>query len=529
MASAAGIGADTGTGGQGHEGFSGTNMWKMQDQTAQIRKHQQQVIDQLAAQEAEKKMDELEELPLLAHGVSVGVVGKPVVRTVLVKDLRKAAKLLKIPLPTQGVFSGTACGLFALFDGQSCAGEVGPQAAGYCAQQFHLKVLPKLAALAPDRCFDKFVATALSDAFSDLDEELVQRPEGAEGCGACVALVVGQKLFTAVVGKCNVILAETSFKESKDGKLEPDGDPTPIPLGDKQGRCQLPNEQNWIRQRGGNTILSEGKMKVSNGGMTSTVTRSIGDAAWKSSGSDTSMIRNTPEVHTINLDWGVRHPYLLMISTPIAARMTPKLMMDVAEMFPVRPKAMAGEIANVALDITKMEPSSQCTVCALSFLPPSEVDDEIPRGAPSVAPPPKKQKTGPKTESMRLRHILVRHKECKITRDPVRNKDVTRTKAEAETMLRKALKELHESGEDSVDPKKPEKATPKFEKICKEISECQTALKGAGSRGDLGWMSKDQIKNKGKDFELIANTLQMAKWSDIAYSNDGCHIILRML
>lgn len=539
----------------------GASMYRMTEQTDEIKRRQQELLDERVAQRDKNKEEPVEGLPLLVHGVSVGVVGKPVVRTVLVKDLRKAARQLKMPLPTQGIFAGAACGLFALFDGQSCTGEVGPQAAGYCAQQFHLKILPKLAALAPDNCnYNGNVSAALVECFTDLDDELQQRAEGAEGCGACVALVIGQTLFTAIVGKCNAILAETTFKPllNKDGKREPDGDPRPIVLGDKQGMWQWQSEKLWTGEMG--MIFSDVKVQVIRGALNSIAMGSIGDHASKSSDSQKAasdkadaisdhasdkalssskpkappqqpetqpVKKSTPEVHCINLDWGVGHPYIFMVSAPIADSVGLGMVMDVAAAFSMRPKVMSGEIATTALEFAKSGKSSQCTVCALCFLPPAEVDAEISPGASSVALHRKKQKTGLKTGSMRFRHILVKHRDIKNAKD-LRNKDVTRTKVEAEAMLRKALKELRENGEDKVDPSKPEKPTPTFERICKEISECQTAMKGAANRGDLGWMSKDEIKGMGGDFEEIANSSQLATWSDIAYSNEGCHLLLRI-
>eukprot|EP00746_Dinoflagellata_sp_MGD_P147668 gnl/MRDRNA2_/MRDRNA2_79995_c0_seq2.p1 gnl/MRDRNA2_/MRDRNA2_79995_c0~~gnl/MRDRNA2_/MRDRNA2_79995_c0_seq2.p1 ORF type:complete len:357 (+),score=83.78 gnl/MRDRNA2_/MRDRNA2_79995_c0_seq2:91-1071(+) len=270
----------------------------------------------------------------------------------------------------------------------------------------------------------------------------------------------------------------------------------------------------------GNAFLSKSSLEVSDGADASTVASSSGNTAF--SGGDR---RNRPAVRSIDVDWGIQHPYLIMVSAPIAENMQLKQMMEVAAMFPMRPKAMSAEIASIALEYAKSETSSQCTVCALCFLRPVKANEKTAKEIVSVGLPPKKQKTGPKTESMLLRHILVKHKECKNKKD-LKNKEVTRTKAEAESMLRKALKELHESGEDKVE--KPEKTTPTFEKICKEISDCQTALKGGVTRGDLGWMNKDQITSMGADFEQIANALPLATWSDIAYSNDGCHIILRI-
>lgn len=113
--------------------------------------------------------------------------------------------------------------------------------------------------------------------------------------------------------------------------------------------------------------------------------------------------------------------------------------------------------------------------------------------------------------------------------DPGRKKQATRTKAEAEAILRKVLKDLREAGEDIGDPSKLEKATPTLQKLCREVSECPTAQKGGASCGDLGWMTKEQLKQMGETFEEAASSLKVGRWSDIVSSEQGLHLLLRML
>merc|ERR1712008_306668 len=90
--------------------------------------------------------------------------------------------------------------------------------------------------------------------------------------------------------------------------------------------------------------------------------------------------------------------------------------------------------------------------------------------------PAKKLKTGQPTQ-VRIRHILLKHKECKSTIDKVRNKQVKRTRGEAERTLRAVLEECES------DPERRAFAT-----RCKELSECQSCLKAGDLVGDLGWV-----------------------------------------
>merc|ERR1719240_2026504 len=76
----------------------------------------------------------------------------------------------------------------------------------------------------------------------------------------------------------------------------------------------------------------------------------------------------------------------------------------------------------------------------------------------------KRRKTEP--SQVRLRHVLLKHKECKSTTDKVRNKQVKRTRGEAERLLRAVLEELDGDKDHKI-----------FTQRCREISECQSCLK----------------------------------------------------
>merc|ERR1711877_107741 len=84
-------------------------------------------------------------------------------------------------------------------------------------------------------------------------------------------------------------------------------------------------------------------------------------------------------------------------------------------------------------------------------------------------PAPKKPKSATPSQ-VRIRHILLKHRECKSTSDKVRNKQVKRTRGEAERLLRAVLEECE-----------GDKEHKNFTQKCRDLSECQSCLKA----GDL--------------------------------------------
>jgi len=142
------------------------------------------------------------------------------------------------------------------------------------------------------------------------------------------------------------------------------------------------------------------------------------------------------------------------------------------------------------------------------------IDDTSGSGAASAQ---KRRKTEP--SQVRLRHVLLKHKECKSTTDKVRNKHVTRTRGEAERLLRAVLEECE------IDPKKSAAA---FTVRCRELSECPTCLTAGELAGDLGWVKpgKNELKF-GPSFDAAAFSLQIGQLSDLIDSEQGIHILIR--
>uniref|UniRef100_A0A7S0FCH6 Peptidylprolyl isomerase n=1 Tax=Pyrodinium bahamense TaxID=73915 RepID=A0A7S0FCH6_9DINO len=536
----------------GHEGYSGTPLWKIQQQTQQQREALLQ----------ESLLYVVERKPIVPPNVLVEAVnlggssGKPLARHVLVKCLRKVADRNKIELPSTGLFQNQApMGLFALFDGQSCAGEPGPAAAEYCARNFHKKVMDNLASLPPGCTSETFVKAALVKSFEDLDRELLEsQPEVKDGCGAVVALLLGEYLFTAVLGACDGVLCE-----AVDGGAS---GVRPVCLGRNQGRCHLPEERARLLRNGG-TVIGEGaEARVCGPAGASAVSRSLGDPGWKQPGEGVPVLSCIPEIQSVKLSWAERHLCFLLATKPVAEAFEPQELLAVAMGFPAQPRAACGEIATKAVE---KHASSQCTAVEVWLLaggPSGEgggaAEEDASAGGPNTggsgstgstagagagaeAPPKKKPKASPvgtpvvETKSARLRHILVKFQDGQKPAMDVSGRKVTRTRQEAEALLRRLLRELREELEElrrkPNQPKKPEELalrSERFSKLCKEHSECPTSQKGGGMCGDLGWVSKDAQQKLGKDIQGAVAVLRPGDWSDIVASNDGLHIIQRI-
>merc|ERR1711920_393473 len=189
-----------------------------------------------------------------------------------------------------------------------------------------------------------------------------------------------------------------------------------------------------------------------------------------------------------------------------------------------KPRAASGAIVGKAAESSE-HGSAQCTAVVVYFLPK---DDKPAQPAPA-------KKARKEAESVRLRHIVVKHRDCGQPFDPVRNRPVTRTREEAETLLRQALRELSQEAKTVKLPADASKAklvalqpTPKYSALCKELSECTTAQKGGGMMGDLGWLSQDQLIRFGPAFAETAKALGVGQWSDLAGSEHGIHLLQRI-
>lgn len=431
-----------------------------------------------------------------------------------------------ITLPTGGLFENKApLQLFALFDGQSSA-EMGPAAAECCAKTLLPKLLRNMSVIPAGYENMTFIKACLKKAFEDLDKEVLRNQRSIrDGCGGAVALLVGEKLFTAVCGQCDLILVEAGSR--KGNRQEPS---VPQSMGCNQGNWGLAEDQKFLKDNGGMVFPGQdGKLLTSNAsGAITSVSRSIGDRAWKGSmgglPGSLKFMRSVPETRATVISWGEKHQGLVLTSCPVGKAVPSSEAALVAAEYSEKPRAASGEIASKAA-AAPQNANGQCTALVVHFVPK---DDK-------AIKEPAAKKAKREAESVRLRHIVVRHQECGQPFDPVRNVVIARTPMEAETMLRRALRELVQEARTIKLPagKKASMAalqpTARFTALCKELSECVTAQKGGGMMGDLGWLQPDQLqKQYGPAFAESAKNLQPGQWSDLCSSEIGIHIFQRI-
>ena len=217
----------------------------------------------------------------------------------MIKDLHSIARAKAKNLPTTGLFADKVpLGLYAIFDGQSSASSPpGPSAAEYCVRNFHAKLLGNLAMLPPEGTNEVFIKAALVKTFEDLDAELLANAEVKDGCGAACALIVGNYLFTAVVGKCNAVLANAVRNELG-----------AVPLG-KGSIVQVAEERRRLEAAGTALVDNGGILSIMHPEVgASSVSRSLGNREWKAS-VELPIVLCIPEVRSVALEGCEGHPF----------------------------------------------------------------------------------------------------------------------------------------------------------------------------------------------------------------------------
>lgn len=216
-----------------------------------------------------------------------------------------------------------------------------------------------------------------------------------------------------------------------------------------------------------------------------------------------------------------------MIMTSVAATeaLTPQDLASLAAQYSGRPRASSGAIAALALERLRhrcgVDAAPDCGVLVARLVASAPV-------AMAEAPAAKRARTETQLQSVRLRQILVRHKDAKHPVDPVKNRAVTHTRAEAEALLRDALLELMKDGDHRGDSMWAAKSTPRILDVCRKMSECKSALKGGSMCGDIGWLGKKELQALGKETEEAVRALAVAEWSDLLLSDHGVHLMMRI-
>lgn len=418
------------------------------------------------------------------------------VRHLLVKDLTKAASVLRMSIE----HLDRPCALYALYDGhRGGPGAGGDVCADFCAKHLHQKLLPKLAAFRGHWEHTR-LETAMRESCEELDAEFAEKhPTAVDGCSAAVALLIGQRLVLASLGDVACILCMRNG-EAKDlikahvvrGQDDDDDDDS-----EDDDDAAAPANQGADEAAGPAPIRW---------------TRAFGDLEFKRPGSSPklSVVPDCTVVSLVQQHFGIA----LVCRGLYNAIGRSGAVSTVSKRSGGRPRMAAGALVDAAVQwLGQVGDVGLGSVVAFF----DKIEDST---APS-APPRKKGRTVP--SQVRLRHIMLKHRECKSSIDKVRNKQVKRTRGEAERLLRAVLEECES------DPKRKV-----FAQRCKDMSECTTSLSGGDLAGDLGWMRSgtkgpggSAADRLGPAFEAAAFLLQVGQLSDLIDSDQGIHIILR--
>ncbi|CAE7570454.1 PIN1 [Symbiodinium natans] len=175
------------------------------------------------------------ELLVRAGSASSSRRGTKLDRAVILNDVTKIARLaLKLPLS----FVDRPASAFALFYGVRNA-----DAAQWCAENFHKKLLPRLAEKIHVFTTED-LQSVLEATLRDLDSELLTGTGSAcspySGCSALLALLLGNRLVITGVGDCRVVLLEGEGQAA-----------SATPLLEKAGSLEDPEEQQRFWKAGG--------------------------------------------------------------------------------------------------------------------------------------------------------------------------------------------------------------------------------------------------------------------------------------
>lgn len=394
------------------------------------------------------------------------------VRHVVVQDLTRAANVLRMPID----HLDRPCSLFALFDGQRGPAKGGNACAEFCARHLHEKLLARLSDFRGSWSAQRF-NTSIHEVFAELDAEFTEKHSESDvnhGCSAAVALLMGQRVVLASVGDVTCILA---------------------PAGCDPVELIKPH------------ILADADAQVSDAGVRR-LARAFGHRDWKLE-EGSRQLTAVPDVGIVPLQSG--HQGLALIcrgafdpaggSVGVASEL---------KRWAGQPRMASGSL------IDKASPDGLAAIVAfLDVGARPEAPSEASGAPPSAKRPRTGSELGGEKQQVRLRHVLVKHRDCKIPTDKVRNRPVTRTRAEAERALRQLLAELQ------LDPKQ---RSQRFGQRCRELSECPSCLKGGDLVGDLDWVRKGKM---GAAFDEAAFMLQVGQLSDLVDSDAGIHVLWR--
>lgn len=409
------------------------------------------------------------------------------VKHVLVRDLAKAAQALRMSIE----HLDRPCAMYALYEGHR-GGPSGNACADFCAKHLHGKLLPRLSAY---RGYweDSRLEAAMRDSFAELDSSFAEKHPGiADGCSAAVALVVGCRLVVASVGDIACQLCHRSGETSKLAQAHAVPDP------DADDEEEEDDEEGADADKAVKSSASSPSIRW---------TRAFGNSDLKADAAHASLSA-VPDVRVLTLQHA-HHGFAFICRALYQSIGGATAVSTVFRRSAGRPRMASGALVDAAVQWLGNVGSDCNLASVVAFFDKVESLD---------APRAKRQKTD--LTQVRVRHILVKHRECKSIVDKVRNKQVKRTRWEAERILRGILEEFEGDREQKM-----------FTQRCRDLSECQTCLKAGDLAGDIGWVKRGVVKLGGTPlgdaFEATVFALQVNQLSDLIDSDLGIHVVLR--
>jgi len=462
------------------------------------------------------------------------------VRHLMVRDLQKAGTSLRMSLD----HLDKPCALYALYEGHRSVGQ-GNVCADFCVKNFHLKLLPKLAAY---RGYweDERLRRTMQESFQELDAEFLEKQHSkdgkSDGCSAAVALLMGGRVVVASVGdvaclvcmrsgEANELVKPHAVKDEDDDEDWDDDDLDEAGGGASSSTAappptttlSSPTSASANNNNTNSSALALSTASAPNAAASASAslgdavhppeegfrwTRCMGNAEYKGA-NNPYRLEATPEVVVLQLLQ--RHQGVAFVCRELYNAIGRAVAVStVFKRSAGRPRMAAGSLLDAAVQWLGQVTDHMCLGSIVVQFDQSH-EASTHEGPPSA----KRAKKEDSPSQVRVRHILLKHRECKNSVDKVRNKQVKRTRMEAERSLRAALEAILAPGE--MDKKI-------FTQKCKELSECQSCLKSGDLVGDLGWVKPGKF---GQTFDDVAFSLRVGQLSDLVDSDQGVHVIFR--
>jgi len=219
----------------------------------------------------------------------------------------------------------------------------------------------------------------------------------------------------------------------------------------------------------------------------------------------------------------LREPYPLVVMKPqTASRILPNGRHRVALLVGATADLGDSELASASARFARQPKASAlqwCVACGekSACLSAMCIGVDTTRGE---EPAPKRQRlstsgVGAAEASVRVRHILFAHQQVRIVDPMLRRTPAAKNQQEAELAALDALEKLLAAGKDPN----------LFLRLCRELSDCQSATQPGTLSGDLGWLGRGQQEPA---FDDAVFSLPLNGYGDMVVTSRGVHIVQRL-